>query len=159
MHHLREAFLHLFKILCAVFSFQVNLAVTCVGSWPSAPLTQASWQSSLSRRNATLPFVIQCGTLFSPTFSIISLSCHSTLVRRKEQFFLFHEEIKKEHWIKKCTYDEYIKKLIYEILFSWTFFRTQTKSKFSRATRVISLIWVISIASALPWGAYTQASE
>jgi len=34
--------------------------------------------------------------------------------------------------------------------------QTQTKSKFSRATRVICLIWMISITSALPWGVYTQ---
>lgn len=36
------------------------------------------------------------------------------------------------------------------------FMRGQTKSKFSRATRVIILIWIVSIASALPWGIYTQ---
>ncbi|XP_035705429.1 pyrokinin-1 receptor-like isoform X2 [Folsomia candida] len=36
--------------------------------------------------------------------------------------------------------------------------KTQTKSKFSRATRVICLIWIISIASALPWGYYTKVN-
>jgi hypothetical protein len=36
------------------------------------------------------------------------------------------------------------------------FDRTQTKSKFSRATRVICLIWIISISSALPWGQFTK---
>ncbi|CAL8081332.1 unnamed protein product [Orchesella dallaii] len=36
--------------------------------------------------------------------------------------------------------------------------KTQTKSKLSRATRVITLIWIISIAAALPWGAYMQVN-
>ena len=37
--------------------------------------------------------------------------------------------------------------------------RTQTKSKFSRATRVICLIWIISIASAVPWAFYTKVGS
>ena len=30
--------------------------------------------------------------------------------------------------------------------------RTQTKSKFARATRVIFIIWAVSLGAAIPWG-------
>ncbi|GAB6029654.1 hypothetical protein CHUAL_005388 [Chamberlinius hualienensis] len=34
--------------------------------------------------------------------------------------------------------------------------RTQTKSKFTRATRVIIIIWILSLASAMAWGPFTR---
>ena len=36
--------------------------------------------------------------------------------------------------------------------------RTQTKSKFARAIRVIGIIWVLSFLAAIPWGIPAKVS-
>lgn len=141
-----------------------KLLVTSAAFWRNVQHTPPFWQLWRSQQNDILPSVIQCGKLLYQTFSPHLPLPDNHAPKHLEQKICcinvsaIRFQYSMQIFPKAYCLNAYIICKFNSFNFLLIYCRTQTKSKFSRATRVISLIWVISIASALPWGAYTQAS-